>query len=103
MSPVHGLFPDLDDKMFAMMLVSLFMQVVTILQLPAFLGPSFNPFTMIGDLISAPFASASKPKSAAASMAQKAVANREKEADDNDNSAKTKKIKRRTTGKKKNA
>lgn len=101
MSPVHGLFPDMDDKTFAVMLVSLFMQVITILQMPAFLGPSFNPFTMIGDLIIAPFAgSSSKSTSAAASLAKKAVAEREIESSENDKSKK-KKNKRRTAGKSK--
>jgi len=34
----------LDDKTFATTFVSLFMQVMGILQIPAFLGPHFSPF-----------------------------------------------------------
>lgn len=34
----------LDDKTFAIAFVSLFMQIMGILQIPAFLGPSFSPF-----------------------------------------------------------
>jgi len=34
----------LDDKTFAAVFVSLFMQIMGILQIPAFLGPSFSPF-----------------------------------------------------------
>ena len=102
MSPLHGMFPDMDDKTFAVMLVSLFMQVVTILQLPSFLGPSFNPFTMIGDLIITPFAgSSSKSTSAAANLAKKAVAEREIKASEDDKLKK--KNKRRTAGKSKRA
>jgi hypothetical protein len=36
----------LDDRTFAMVFVSLFMQIMGILQIPAFLGPSFSPFGM---------------------------------------------------------
>lgn len=75
MSPVHGLFPDMDDKTFAILVVSSFMQVVTILQMPAFLGASFNPFTMIGELIATPFVAPSpKATSVAASIAKRTVA-----------------------------
>ena len=35
---------ELDDKTFATAFVSLFMQVMGILQIPAFLGPHFSPF-----------------------------------------------------------
>jgi hypothetical protein len=35
---------DLDDRTFAAVFVALFMQVMGILQIPAFLGPSFSPF-----------------------------------------------------------
>lgn len=35
----------LDDRTFATAFVSLFMQIMGILQIPAFLGPSFTPFT----------------------------------------------------------
>lgn len=35
---------DLDDKTFAQSVVSLFMQIMGILQMPQFLGPSFTPF-----------------------------------------------------------
>jgi len=41
--PISKIF-DLDDKTFALAYVSLFMQVVGILQMPQFLGPSFTPF-----------------------------------------------------------
>lgn len=34
----------LDDRTFAVVFVSLFMQVIGLLQLPAFLGPTFTPF-----------------------------------------------------------
>lgn len=37
----------LDDRMFAAVFVSLFMQVMGILQMPAFLGPTFSPFMTI--------------------------------------------------------
>jgi hypothetical protein len=36
----------LDDRTFAVVFVSLFMQIMGILQIPAFLGPSFSPFGM---------------------------------------------------------
>lgn len=42
----------LDDKTFAMVAVSSFMNVMGILQLPAVLGPSFTPF---GSRILSPF------------------------------------------------
>jgi hypothetical protein len=35
---------NVDDKTFAMCFVSLFMQIVGILQIPTLLGPSFSPF-----------------------------------------------------------
>ena len=77
MSPFHGLLPDLDDKTFAILIVSSFMQVVTILQMPAFLGTSFNPFTMISELVSTPFAGiSSKTTSTTANMAKRTVAER---------------------------
>jgi hypothetical protein len=34
----------MDDKTFATLLVSAFMVITALLQLPEFLGPSFNPF-----------------------------------------------------------
>jgi hypothetical protein len=34
----------LDDRTFAAVFVALFMQIMGILQIPAFLGPSFSPF-----------------------------------------------------------
>ena len=43
-----------DDRAFAMACVSLFMQVVGILQLPEFLGGSFSPFVAAHNLINAP-------------------------------------------------
>ena len=46
----------LDDDTFATAFVSLFMQVMGILQLPEFLGPSFTPF---GSAILNPFMDAS--------------------------------------------
>lgn len=52
MAPLQALIPGLeDDRTFAMAFVSLFMQVTGILQLPAFLGPSFSPFIAIKDMI----------------------------------------------------
>jgi len=45
----------LDDKTFAMVVVSLFMQIVGILQLPAFLGPGFSPYFALWDALTAPF------------------------------------------------
>lgn len=45
-------FFDLDDKTFACAFVSLFMQIMGILQMPEFLGPSFTPF---GSAILTPF------------------------------------------------
>jgi len=51
LGPIHGLFPDLEDRAFAVAMVGLFMQLVSILQLPLFLGPSFSPFAAIGDLV----------------------------------------------------
>ena len=41
--PIAKLF-DMDDKTFAYCVVSGFMQVMGILQMPQFLGPSFTPF-----------------------------------------------------------
>ena len=41
-----------DNKVFAMAFISLFMQVIGLLQLPEFLGPTFTPF---GGEILAPF------------------------------------------------
>jgi hypothetical protein len=40
-----------DDEMFAIVTVSLFMQVIGILQMPHFLGPSFNPFAALMALL----------------------------------------------------
>lgn len=40
-------FLDLNETTFPIVLISGFMQVVAILQLPIFLGPSFNPFTLV--------------------------------------------------------
>jgi hypothetical protein len=37
----------LDDATFAAVVVSLFMQVTGILQMPAFLGPDFSPFSIL--------------------------------------------------------
>ena len=42
---------DIDDEMFAIVAVSLFMQVIGILQMPHFLGPSFNPFAALMTLL----------------------------------------------------
>jgi hypothetical protein len=39
-------FVNLDDEIFAACVVAIFMQVMGILQIPAFLGPSFSPFDM---------------------------------------------------------
>lgn len=38
----------LEDETFAAALVSLFMQVTGILQMPVFLGPDFSPFSLVG-------------------------------------------------------
>lgn len=43
----------LDDKTFAITFVGAFMQITGILQLPAFLGPSFSPFTVIQKCVGA--------------------------------------------------
>ena len=49
--PIRKLF-DMDDKTFGYCVVSGFMQVMGILQMPDFLGPSFTPF---GTAILTPF------------------------------------------------
>jgi hypothetical protein len=54
-SPVQDLIPGVDDnRTFAVAFVSLFMQVVGLLQLPVFLGPSFSPFVAFHNLINSP-------------------------------------------------
>jgi hypothetical protein len=42
----------LTDETFAAVLVSVFMQITGILQMPLFLGPDFSPFSGVGSLIS---------------------------------------------------
>jgi len=54
LAPVQALLPGVDDRTFAIASVSLFMQVVGVLQLPAFLGGSFSPFVAIHNLINSP-------------------------------------------------
>ena len=55
LAPVQELVPGVDDeRAFATAFVSLFMQMAGILQLPAFLGPSFSPFVSVHNLINAP-------------------------------------------------
>lgn len=54
MSPVQGLFPDLEERAFAVAFVSLFMQVIAILQMPMFFGGSFSPFVALHNLVNAP-------------------------------------------------
>ena len=41
---IHHHQMDMNDEMFAIVTVSVFMQIIGILQMPHFLGPSFNPF-----------------------------------------------------------
>ena len=50
-APVQeAVFPFLDDRTFAFVMVGIFMQVMGMLQTPALLGPSFSPFNAIGSL-----------------------------------------------------
>mmetsp|Transcript_3845 Transcript_3845/g.5171 ORF Transcript_3845/g.5171 Transcript_3845/m.5171 type:complete len:287 (-) Transcript_3845:165-1025(-) len=49
---IPGIKGKLDDKTFATVVVSGFMHIMAILQLPEFLGPSFSPFTVMGRIIS---------------------------------------------------
>ena len=37
----------LDDRLFPIVFISLFMHIMAVLQLPQFLGPSFSPFTVV--------------------------------------------------------
>lgn len=46
---VPGLQLGLDDRTFAIALVSLFMQIMGICQMPHFFGPSFSPFVILND------------------------------------------------------
>ena len=57
LAPVQALLPGVEDRAFAIASVSLFMQVVGVLQLPAFLGGSFSPFVAIHNMVSSPLSS----------------------------------------------
>lgn len=62
-SPVQDLTPGVaDEATFAKAFVSLFMQVVGILQLPIFLGPSFSPFNELHKLLTASLGGSTQPK-----------------------------------------
>jgi hypothetical protein len=52
----------LDDATFAAVVVSLFMQVTGILQMPAFLGPDFSPFSILYQYVAQLTTSSSKPQ-----------------------------------------
>lgn len=55
LAPIQEMTPGVDDeRTFAIAFVSLFMQIVGILQLPQFLGSSFSPFVSIRNAIDAP-------------------------------------------------
>lgn len=45
----------LDDRTFAIVVTSIFMQITGIVMLPQFLGPSFSPIVWLGDVLSRPF------------------------------------------------
>lgn len=44
---IPGVQMGLDDRTFCVAIISIFMQVMYLLQLPELLGPSFSPFSMI--------------------------------------------------------
>ena len=56
MTPVHALFPNVDDRTFAIAFASLFMQVTGILQTPFFLGASWSPFEDVKNALIIPAA-----------------------------------------------
>ncbi|CAB9500652.1 expressed unknown protein [Seminavis robusta] len=63
-APLHDFLPDLDHRGFAVFCVGLFMQVIAILQLPLFFGPSFSPFVLVHKVVNSPLEAAlSKEKS----------------------------------------
>lgn len=58
MSPIHALFPDVDDRTFAIAFVSLFMQVIGMMQTPFVFGATWSPFEALGNLVSPPVSEA---------------------------------------------
>lgn len=61
--PVAGVLGFEQDKTFAVLVVSLFMQICGLLQLPFVLGSSFqSPFVLVGNMIMAPFSKSPSKK-----------------------------------------
>lgn len=94
MSPVHKRFPDLDDRTFAVAFVSLFMQIIGVLQSPYAFGPTWSPFEALAEMAMPP-ASQIKEK--------KDRSNPQDSASESDEPKKAKRTKRKNKNKPKKA
>jgi hypothetical protein len=65
----------LDDRTYMTVAVGLFMQIMGILQMPQFLGPSYSPFVQLYNLIFAPVVSKPPPPAAVTVKKDKALQN----------------------------
>ena len=108
LAPAQELFPSVDERSLAIAFVSLFMQITGILQLPAFLGPSFSPFVTLHNLINAPLNAVLPEKETSWDTTSKAreISTDEGQTDDNSQVVKApgqKKKPKRKKGKQKSA
>jgi hypothetical protein len=91
MSPVHALFPDVDDRTFAIAFVSLFMQITGYLQTPYVFGPSWSPFETLGNIFITP--ATEKGMEVTKSLAEKVEKNPQEDSISDDDAIKNKKSK----------